>query len=291
MATIVSVASGKGGVGKSVLVSNLGLLLAQQGRRVVLVDLDVGGADLHILFGLLQPSATLTDFLHRRVDSLAELAQPWAGRPSLRIVPGTGDTLLTANMPYAKKKRLIRHVRELPADVVLVDVGAGANYHALDFFLMGDVPLAVATAEPTSVLDLYRFVKLAAIRKVLSAFLARGAVAEALSDRDFAGVGEVLDAAGQADDAGRAAAAAVLEGFRPRLVFNRMSGRSRINTAQLKHLLKAYVGGDPDLLGEIPEDPAVERSVRAYLPVVEHAPQSPAAVALEGIAAALARLL
>ena len=70
MATIISVASGKGGVGKSIVSGNLGLVLAKMGKRVVLVDLDVGGADLHILFGLLYPSTTLSDFLTRRIDTL-----------------------------------------------------------------------------------------------------------------------------------------------------------------------------------------------------------------------------
>ncbi|MEK7870426.1 MAG: P-loop NTPase, partial [Nitrospirota bacterium] len=65
MATIISIASGKGGVGKSVVSANLALLLAKHGQRVVLADLDVGGADSHILFGLLNPPLTLTDFLNR----------------------------------------------------------------------------------------------------------------------------------------------------------------------------------------------------------------------------------
>ena len=97
---------------------------------------------------------------------------------SLRLIAGTGETLITANLPHARKKRLIRHLQKLDADIILVDVGAGTSYHALDFFLLADYFLAVATPDPTSVLDLYRFIKLAAIRKVLSAFLARDPVAE-----------------------------------------------------------------------------------------------------------------
>ncbi|TPW13761.1 MAG: flagellar biosynthesis protein FlhG [bacterium] len=287
MAIIVSVASGKGGVGKSVVASNLALLLARRGKQVVLADLDVGGANLHVLFGLFHPSRTLTDFLAKRVETLDAVAQPLDAHPGLRLLPGTGETLATANMPFAKKKRLIRHLKELPADIVVVDVGAGTGYHALDFFLMGDAHLAVATADPTSVLDLYRFIKLAAIRRVLSAFLARDEIAEVLSDRDFASVEEVLEAAGKTGDAGRSQAADMLQGFRPCLILNRMSGRSRVNTLQLKNLLQSYVGGDLAMLGEIPEDEAVEQSVRRYLPVVDHGPQSPAADAFNRLTDAL----
>ena len=197
MATIISIASGKGGVGKSVVSANLALLLAKRGKRVVLADLDVGGADSHILFGLLNPPLTLTDFLNRRVAHLADIVQPLSVHRNLHIIPGTGDTLATANMAYSKKKRLIRNFQELETDIIVADIGAGTSYHALDFFLMADHHVAVATPDPTSVLDLYRFIKLAAIRRVLSSFLARDAMAEALSDRDFSSVEEVLDVAGK----------------------------------------------------------------------------------------------
>ena len=291
MARIVSIASGKGGVGKSVVAANLALLLVKKGHQVVLADLDIGGADSHILFGLLNPPLTLTDFLDRRVESLEQIAQTIPGFAGLRIIPGTGDTLGTANMAYSKKKRLIRHFQEIQADVIIVDIGAGTSYHALDFFLMADHHLAVATPDPTSVLDLYRFIKLAAIRRVLSMFLAQDVMAEGLADRDFSSVEEVLDVAGKTDEAGRGIAEMTLQAFQPALVLNRISGRSRVNVLQLKKLLKEYVGGDLTLLGEIPDDPAMERAVRNYLPVVESDPASPAAVALGKTADALARLL
>lgn len=287
MATIVSVGSGKGGVGKSVIAANVAMLLARKSKRVVLADLDVGGADAHILFGMLHPPLTLTDFVERRVERLDEVLQPVSAHPFLHLIPGTGDTLATANLPFAKKKRLIRHFRQLQADVVLVDIGAGTSYHALDFFLMADHYLTVATPDPTSVLDLYRFIKLAAIRRVLSAFLSRDAVSEALSDRDFSSLEEVIQAVGETDPNARETAGRTLRGFQPHLIVNRVSGKSRVNVLQLKKLLNEYVGGDLRMLGEIPEDPAMTRAVRSYLPVVEFEPTAPASLALEHAAQAL----
>ena len=202
MSTIISVASGKGGVGKSMVVSNLGLLLARKGHRVILVDMDIGGANLHILFGMFHPPSTLTDFFSNRSTNLEDLAHPLASPFSLRLIPGTGETLITANLQHAKKKRLIRHLQKLDADIILVDVGAGTSYHTLDFFLLADYFLAVATPDPTSVLDLYRFIKLAAIRKVLTAFLARDPIAETLLSKDFHSVTEVLEAVGRTSESG-----------------------------------------------------------------------------------------
>lgn len=281
MATIVSVGSGKGGVGKSVIAANLAMLLAKLGQRVILADLDVGGADAHILFGMLHPPLTLTDFVERRVERLEDVLQPVSAHPLLHLLPGTGDTLATANLPYAKKKRLIRHFAQLQADVIIADIGAGTSYHALDFFLMADCYLTVATPDPTSVLDLYRFIKLAAIRRVLSAFLSRDAVSEALSERDFSSIEEVIQAVGETDVNARETATRTLQGFQPHLIVNRVSGKSRVNVLQLKKLLKEYVGGELTMLGEIPDDPAMTRAGRSYLPVVEFEPTAPASRALE----------
>jgi flagellar biosynthesis protein FlhG len=278
-------------LGKSVVSVNLALVLARMGKQVVLADLDVGGADAHVMVGLLNPLLTLTDFLNHRIEHLDDLAQRLSIDPNLRIIPGTGDTLATANMTYAQKKRLIRNFQNIRADVIIVDIGAGASYHTLDFFLMADHHITVATPDPTSVLDLYRFIKLAAIRRVLSMFMMRDVMAEGLANRDYSSVEEVLDVAGKTDESGRAFAETTLRAFQPTLVLNRVSGRARVNVLQLRKLLKEYVGGDLTLLGEIPEDPAMEQAVRAYVPVVQHAPSSPAAVALAKTADVLAQLL
>ena len=291
MATLISVASGKGGVGKSVVSANLALAWAKTGRQVVLADLDVGGADAHIMFGELNPPVTLTNFLNKRVNRLEEVAIPITLHPNLRLIPGTGDTLATANMAYARKKRLMKQFQELTADVVVIDIGAGTSYHALDFFLMADIHLAVATPEPTSVLDLYRFIKLAAIRRVLSCFLARSQMSDILSNRDFHSVEEVMTVAGATHTAGRDAAAAVLQSFRPGLIINRGSDSSRVNVLYLRKILHQYVGGDLMLVGEVPEDPSVPQAIRKFLPVIEAAPTSLAAKGLLTLATAVEQLI
>lgn len=271
--------------------ANLALALAKTGRQVVLADLDVGGADAHIMFGELNPPVTLTDFLNKGVNRLADVAIPITLHPNLRLIPGTGETLATANMVYARKKRLMKQFQELTADVVVIDIGAGTSYHALDFFLMGDIHLAVATPEPTAVLDLYRFIKLAAIRRVLSCFLARSPMSDVLSNRDFLSVEEVMTVAGTTDAEGRDLATAALRSFRPGLIINRSVGRSQVNVLYLRKLLQEYVGGDITLLGEIPEDPAVSKAIRSFLPVIEAAPESPAAKELVAISTAVERLV
>ncbi len=291
MPTIISVASGKGGVGKSMVVSNLGLLLARRGKKVILVDLDIGGANLHILFGIFHPPTSLTDFLSHRIPHLQETAQQLALSSNLQLIPGTGETLTTCNLQHAKKRRLIRHLQKLDADIVLVDVGAGTSYHTLDFFLLADMFMAVATPDPTSVLDLYRFIKLAAIRKVLSAFLARDPVTETLLNQDFHSITEVLEAVGRTSEPGVALAQEAVRNFQPALILNRMTPKSRVNTLHLQQLLKQYVGTTLTVAGNIPEDASVHQSILKYLPFVEYAPTSLAAKAFDQLGDTLLDLI
>ena len=219
-------------------------------------------------------------FLERRVAKLSDVAIPVTLDRNLRLIARTGSTFATANMAYASKKRLRKQFQGVEADIVVINIRAGTNYHAPDFFLMADIHVAVATPEPTSVLDLYRFIKLVAIRRVLSCFLARSPMSEVLSSRDFVSVEEVMEIAGATDEAGRDVAAAALQSFRPGLVINRVSGGSHVNILYLRKILHQYVGGDLTLLGEIPDDPAVGQAVKKFLPVMECAPQlkSPASV-------------
>lgn len=281
MAPIVSVGSGKGGVGKSVVASNLALLLAREGRRVVLVDLDLGGANVHVMFGHFNPEVTLSDFLDRKVDSLNEVTINLASLFNLKIIPGTGETLRSANLHYAKKLRLIRAFKAMDADVVVIDVGPGTNYHCLDFFLVGDLQLAVTTADPTSVVDVYRFIKLAAIRKALSPFLQRDRITANIATHDFLSIDQVLNAVKQIDPDKLVHAEHAIADFKPCLIMNRTSESRRVNPHRLKTLLKEYTGRDLTILGSIPEDEAVEISVRKFLPVVMNAPKSPAAASFE----------
>lgn len=287
MASIVSVGSGKGGVGKSVVASNLALLLAREGRRVVLVDLDVGGANVHVMFGHFDLDVTLSDFLDRKVETLNDATIELKSLFNLKIIPGTGETLRSANLHYAKKMRLIRAFKRMDADVVVVDVGPGTNYHSLDFFLLGDLQLAVTTTDPASVVDVYRFIKLAAIRKALSPFLQRELITASIGTQDFSSIAQVFNTVKQVDADRLVLAQQAIADFKPCLIMNRLAVNRQINPQILQSLLKEYTGRDLTILGSIPEDEAVEISVRNFLPVVMHAPKSPAAVSFEKTAKSL----
>ena len=166
---ILPVASGKGGVGKSVLVANLGISLASFGQRTVLVDLDLGGSNLHTYLGIKNRHAGLGNFLTDRSVTFndVKMRTPY---PNLDFVPG--DVLVTgvANIPHGQKRSIISNIQKLDADYVLVDLGSGSHYNTLDFFLMANSGLLVTTPQAPSILNAYGFLKNAVFRLLQQTF-------------------------------------------------------------------------------------------------------------------------
>src|SRR5207249_805542 len=107
---IIAVGGGKGGIGKSLVSANLGIALAQRGSSVVLVDADLGGANLHSCLGVPQPQVSLSDFVDRRTEKLEDVAVP-TGIERLRLISGARDVLDAANPRHAEKQKLLRNIR------------------------------------------------------------------------------------------------------------------------------------------------------------------------------------
>jgi flagellar biosynthesis protein FlhG len=160
---IITVGGGKGGVGKSIVSSNLAVAMAQAGLRVVLVDCDLGAANQHVLFGIDRPVAGLQSLIDRKVDELDEALTPTA-LPTLHLVAGTGAAVGAANITHGEKQRIMKKIRSLTADVVIVDVGAGVSFNVLDFFELGSQRLLVVTPQVTSIQTAYSFLKGAVLR-------------------------------------------------------------------------------------------------------------------------------
>ncbi|MBW1992341.1 MAG: P-loop NTPase, partial [Deltaproteobacteria bacterium] len=160
-----SVGGGKGGVGKSIITMGLGICLAQMGKRVVLIDGDLGGANLHTLMGVRFPQVTLEDFLLRKVARLEDtiIKTQFEG---IGLICGADDILGAANPTYAQKIRLIQQIEELPADFVLLDLGAGTSFNILDLFNFSPGKIAVFTNQVTSLQNAYGFIKSALYRKL-----------------------------------------------------------------------------------------------------------------------------
>lgn len=163
---IITVTSGKGGVGKTSLVVNLGLLLARWGRRVLLFDGDLGLANIEVLLGL-TPTYTLYEFLYGN-KSIDEILCP--GPYGLQIISGGSGMQELANLDTIQRQRLLDLLTYLRTrtDFVLVDTGAGISRNVLGFVAAAEEVVVVITPEPTSLTDAYGLIKVLARFKVHS---------------------------------------------------------------------------------------------------------------------------
>jgi flagellar biosynthesis protein FlhG len=284
MTVTISIGSGKGGTGKTMIIANLAVLLAKTGKKVCLVDLDLGGADVHMLFGLFEPKRTLTDFLNKEVQSINEVAHTLYSYNGLQIVPGTGYTLQTSNITYQEKHRLLRGLKDIDADVLLIDIGAGTSYHALDFFMHSDIQICATLPDPTAIMDLYNFLQLATIRKVLGGFLSRSDVSNALKNHNFTSLQEVFELAEKTREGAKEKGRQALKYFHPLLIINRDSRNGLVNKTKLRKMVTKYLGIDIPELGEIPEDDNINKALKSFMPICELYPSSPASQSLAAIA-------
>lgn len=161
----ITIGGGKGGVGKSLVASNLAMAMAQAGSRVVLVDCDLGAANQHVLFGIDRPKPGIQGLLDRKITSLDDGLTP-TQHPNLHLVAGTGASVGAANINHGEKQRIIRRIRALDANIVIVDVGAGVSFNVLDFFEIGSQRLLVITPQVTSIQTAYSFLKGAVMRNL-----------------------------------------------------------------------------------------------------------------------------
>ena len=162
---ILAIGGGKGGAGKSVFSTIMAFWLARTGHRTVLMDIDLGGANLHTLLGIKSPNRTLNDFITRKFDELEDICIDTSEK-NLRLISGASDVLTLANPHFSQKVKLITHLSRLDADYVVLDLGAGTSFNVLDFFLIAHKKIIVLTPEPTSIQNAYIFVRNTAYRKL-----------------------------------------------------------------------------------------------------------------------------
>lgn len=275
-AKIVPIASGKGGVGKSILCANLSLCLAEEAQSVVVVDLDLGGSNLHTLLGIKNNLKGLGHFIHDNSVVFSEIIQD-TKYSNLRFISGDALFIGTANLPFFKKKRIMKELNEIEADWVLLDLGAGSSVNMLDFYTMSEFGILVVLPELTSILNLYSFLKNAYYRHILHSFSKKESLRAKLVDaarmrmekedfrfievlrllkRDYPEFSERIDEA--------------MENFYPKLILNMATSGHDIRICEnLSHILHKNLGLDIEYIGILPYEPQIKSTLNGREPLLK----------------------
>jgi flagellar biosynthesis protein FlhG len=281
---VIAFAGGPGGGGKSLLAVNVAVYLAQLGRSVMLADVDPAGTGLHTMLGLDPQESAVKD------NDDESRARPVATSiPGLSLLPAVYDPP-GALLAVGKRARWVGHPRELAADYVLLDLGAGIARTSLDLFAASDVGVVVTTPEPPGVEATYRFLRALYVR-VLGQALSRQRDKLALVTRvlrDLPALPSppaVIEAIAARDAKAAALAKAQLTRLRPHLVVCKTRLRTDLDLGPaMRALCGRYLGIDLDYLGYVEHDDSVWLTVRRRRPLLIDNPACKGARNVERVA-------
>lgn len=154
---VIAVASGKGGVGKSHVAANLAYCVARTGRRTLLIDADLGTANLDLLLGV-TPGRNLGHVVDGQADLPGVITD---GPGGMLFLPGASGLARVADLAEHERDRLLRQLLSVEdsADLVVIDTGAGIGRNVIAFASAADDVLVVTTPEPTAMTDAYALIK------------------------------------------------------------------------------------------------------------------------------------
>jgi len=278
---ILPIGSGKGGVGKSLLATNLSIALAEAGKKVVLVDLDLGASNAHTMLGIRGVNKGIGTFLSVPRTGIDEIILP-TEYDGLSFVAGDAEVPGTEILKNAQKKRLVRCLESLTFDIMVLDLGPGAGANALDFFLLGTGGIVVTTPALTSMLNAYLFLKNVVFRALYATVDLRSRAFAVLEDlrRDRAGglqrasVPRILETIAREDPEGHALLTHALERLRPRLVLNMVEDPADAEKGEkLRASVRGYLGIDISYLGVIFRDELQSVALGSRIPILRYKPE------------------
>lgn len=282
---VIAVGGGRGGVGKSLLTVNLGVYLAQLGRRVLIADADLSGSSLHIQLGLDRPP--LAD---REAVELLSAEPVSTSVPGLRLLPSPFDPSASSPFRPGRKARWLTRLRSLPADYVLLHLGAGTSPATLDLFLATDVGICVTAPDPAAVESTYRFLRSLYLRRLRRALM-KERFKLRLVERALQDLGplpapvDVVKAVARHDSSLADLAAAEMRRVRARLVVSQTRLRTDLDLGPTMQVMaERFLGLSLEYVGHVEFDDQAWLTARRRRPLLVDSPTAKSARNLERIA-------
>lgn len=287
---IIPIASGKGGVGKSLLSANLSIALGQAGKKVILADLDLGASNLHLVLGQSSPKAGIGTFItgeNKFEDIIADTEYE-----NLRFIAGDSEVPGLSSLKIFQKNTLIKKFQSLDADYLILDLGAGTHLTILDLFLLSPQGIIVTAPTVTATLNGYLFLKNAVFR-LMSASFKKGSKAAHYLEKlktDAASlkklyIPKLIETLDGIDPKNTAVFKERLSQFHPRLVLNMIDDPKDADKAlKIRRSCQQYLGLDVEHLGVMYRDSLQDRALASRLPVISYKPNSVLSQAIYRIA-------
>jgi flagellar biosynthesis protein FlhG len=153
---ILTISSGKGGVGKTNLAINLAIAFAEIGKKVIVMDADLGLANVNVILGII-PKFNLYHVIKKQKKIREILVDTEYG---IQIIAGASGFSQLANLDDEERTSFVEGVKELAfADIVIIDTGAGVSQNVLSFLRAADDAIIITTPEPTAITDAYGIIK------------------------------------------------------------------------------------------------------------------------------------
>lgn len=269
MAEILAVASGKGGVGKSFFSSNISMSLKYAGNDILLVDADLGGANLHDFVGLKVPGQGIYEFLKEKTDLGTVIAKSPAG---IDFVGGSSDVLGMAHITNFEKQKVLNRMKKLDYKYVIFDLGAGTSFNTVDFFNFADKKIVLMNSEPTSIENSYGFLKVALYRKIELQLRKHASMTETVKklhskSMQFPNISAVYKEIGAIDADILKEVQDTVEAYRVGIVLNLIKTRKELNVFYgFESVTKKYLGINIEKLGFMPYDISVSESIKLMKP-------------------------
>lgn len=272
--TIIAVAGGKGGVGKSIFSANLAIALAMSGHSTVAVDLDLGGSNLHLYLGVPNDYPGIGDYLMARSDPLKELMIP-TSIENLKFIPGDGRTPGMANINFGHKIRLIRDLKRIPAKYVVLDIGSGSNATAIDFFGIMEKGIIIMTPDMPAIMNTLTFLKNYIFRSMQRVFHKHIDVLELLKKvqktpmaKGPASMVEIQNSIRNINPQFGEMLSDLFKNFCPRIVFNQGDYPEQLNLIRHIDQSLAMMNIKAEYFGFIFYDPKVRKSIYERKPLI-----------------------
>ena len=287
---IIPVASGKGGVGKSLLAANLAIALGQAGKKVLLADLDLGASNLHLVLGVPAPQNGIGTFL-TGTSSFDSIIMPTSW-PNVSFIPGDSEIPGLTALKASQKTALMRDLLKSGADYIIIDLGAGTHLGILDFFLMSPQGIIVTAPTVTATLNAYLFLKNTVFRLMSNCFKKNSPAYKYMENLKTDSqslqrmyIPKIMEEITKIDSESAKKFLIKTAEFHPRLVMNMIDDPKDADKAlKIRRSCKEYLNIDLEHLGVIYRDSVQDTALASRLPVIIYKPQSILAQAIYRIA-------